>query len=266
MKFSLNNALYTALLALIFSGSFACTEPCRVPNPLIQFDVGQDSFAVTPGPIAGADSVWIDVFDAGGDSLARFRGLAGQARHMFFDTSAERPLQLKLSYLRAGNWVAADSLRIDDSHSQGITYPDMDIDMGIVSPSRPCPGTSTNVTVSTTTSGANSLSTFDWAPGDVFIVTMTCSGTTHKYVVEPVAGAGSTGCPHYKLQVFDLGDYTGCTLTDPSFAAVSVKEMALDAIDPDNCSITADDNCGDPPGQRKIKILHPNCTSVTVRK
>lgn len=256
--------LLALLLAILFCRFWGCPpgprEACVTPNPLIQLDAPQDSFAVTPRGVPGATAVALSVFDADGDSLVAFAATPGQKLTMRFDTSAARPLQLCFRYQDGGGGtVARDSILIDDIILQG-GVPDMDIVMGVVSPAQSCPGASQNVQVTTN----NGVSTFAWAnTGEIFTVTLTCGGNTHKFIVKTVSGGSSTGnCPHVHAEVHDAACFN--CLSNTGRTPNSNSEMQLANIS-QFCTVKVYDSCNGS-SNRTIEITHPTTCSIAVQK
>ncbi len=253
-------AIFTLLLTIS-----SCRKPCRVPNPLIEFGVAKDTFAVTPGGISNAQTVQITAFDAAGAAQDSFTVAPGQQQKLHFDTSVQRPIQLKFLYQSAtGVSLAEDSIRIDDRVKKGVTLPDMDIIMNKMVPGgQTCPTSSTTVTPTITDAPNNTKkATFPWTTNERFEVTLASTGSpviSKKFRLNPMPALtdGDTS----KLMVYNSSSFTCLTLNDADAEPESRYAMIITAIS-DFCSIRGRDTIGG----RNISVTYPNNYTITVKK
>jgi hypothetical protein len=239
-------AIFAAALAGCGNGG-SSTSPAIVANPLITFDAsGSEGFSVTPDAVAGAAKVAIKVLDNNGTARAASEGVPGTAQVFNIDTAAVRPLQLQLTYLGSdGQLVVADNFRIDDRLKKVTGMPDMDVVMGLTG-EQSCPNTTQDITVTTT----NGVSSFVWASGTSYEVTLTCSGTVRKFVVKPTGDTNNTGT----VKIYEKDQQTCLSAMSPE--PVSSKEMALTSIS--NSATVRGYNDGSRPPT--VIVKHPGCT------
>lgn len=252
-------AVFAALLLAVSS----CQQPCHVPNPLVRFNVAQDTFGVTPSAVPNAQTVQIAAFDVFGASQGNFNVAPGQQQKMRFDSAVQRPIQLKFTYQSAsGDVVAEDSIRIDDRVGQGVTLPDMDIVVGLLAPGNQlCPSMPTTVTP-TITNEPDDLkkATFNWVDNERFEITLTSGNISKKFRIktsidthDPDKGGTCT--------IYNSASYTCATLQAADTQPESDLSMLIPAIS-DDCSVR-----GLHDGATKtISITYPSNWSISVKK
>lgn len=248
---------------LLFVSACVDTTPCVVPNPLIQFNVAQDTFGVTPNAVPNAQTVQIAVFDSTGVLQDTFTVTPGQQQKLSFDDSAKRPLQLKFTYQSAsGSIVAEDSIRIDDVANKGVSLPDMDVIVGLLAPGNQlCPNTIGNVTPTITTESSTlKKATFNWVLNDRFEVTLNNGTTSKKFRIHPA--------PHPTdpdkagtCTMYNSASYTCATLNPADTDPESLLVMVIEAI-ADDCKVKGYND-----GTTKtISVIYPNACGITVKK
>ncbi len=245
------------LLASALFGLSGCEAPlCRVPNPLIKFDLpGTSGFSVTFDSIAGASAVNLKVYDAAGDQLFDFNAAPGQTQVVAapMDGNTPRPLQLSYFYKNAnGDTVAGDSMRIDDREDLGV-IPDMDV---IISVTGTCPNT--NQAINPDTDGEWRI--FSWANTDTFVVSMrqTNPQVVEKLCLVPVPGAG--GSPG-TLKVFKMTNQT--CVTNPATSLMNDNRLVRVTVSNTSFDIKSyDSNTGLDP-EIHVKVSSGNTLSVS---
>lgn len=233
-----------------------CGTPCRVPNPLIKFNLpGSPGFSVTFDSIAGATAVNLKVYDAAGDQLFDFNSTPGQSQvvNAPMDGDTPRPLQLSYFYKNAsGETVAGDSMRIDDREDLGV-IPDMDIIIGVTSS---CPNTTELINPETD----GEWRFFPWSSTDTFVVSLrkTNPQAIEKLCLVPVPGTG--GNPG-SLKVFKMTNQT--CVTNPTTSLMNDNRLVRVTVSSTTFDIKSfDSNTGLDP-EIHIKVSSGNALSVS---